>query len=246
MYPEEQLLPLSAVGQYVYCPRRFALLHVEQQWEDNLFTAEGTVLHEKVDSSVKESHGTVRIIRSIRLSSYELGVTGIADVVEFHRVAPGEVGVHLPKAAGKWRPFPVEYKRGASKNQEAYKAQLCLQALCLEEMLHVPVPAGALFLGEKQRRFAVEFTSVLRAQVTDACHAMQRLFASGETPAAVYSKRCGSCSLLDLCQPRFARHDSVARWLAHEVSDAIDGGEDEFGLANKSANDHANPPEEVT
>lgn len=234
------------MGQYIYCPRRFALLHIEQQWEDNLFTAEGTVLHEKADSGVKESHGAVRIIRSIRISSYELGVTGIADVVEFYRVAPGEVGVPLPKAAGKWRPFPVEYKRGASKNQEAYKAQLCLQALCLEEMLNVPVPAGALFLGEKRGRFAVRFTPVLRAQVIDACHAMQRIFTAGETPTAVYSKRCRSCSLLDLCQPRLARHGSVTRWLAHEVSSAFDGGGGEPGFANDSANDHANPPKEVT
>ena len=86
MYAEEQLLPLSAVGQYVHCPRRFALLHVEQQWEDNRFTAEGTLLHEKADSGLRESRGSVRIIRSLRLCSYELGVTGIADVVEFHRV----------------------------------------------------------------------------------------------------------------------------------------------------------------
>lgn len=218
MYAEEQLLPLSAVGQYIYCPRRFALLHVEQQWEDNRFTAEGTILHEKADSGVRESRGAVRIIRSLRLNSYELGVTGIADVVEFHRVTSEEAGVFLPKVAGKWRPFPVEYKRGAAKNQEGYKAQLCLQALCLEEMLKVPVATGALFLGEKQGRVEVDFTTSLRAQVINACHAMQRLFTSGDTPPPSFGKWCSSCSLVEECKPKqFVAHRSAKKWLEREL-----------------------------
>ncbi|MBQ7252898.1 MAG: CRISPR-associated protein Cas4 [Kiritimatiellae bacterium] len=218
MYSEEQFLPLSAVGQYVHCPRRFVFLHVEQQWEDNRFTAEGTVLHEKADSGVKESRGSVRIIRSIRLRSYELGVTGIADVVEFHRVASDEVGISLPKTEGKWRPYPVEYKRGAAQDLEGYKAQLCLQALCLEEMLDLQVPAGALFLGEKQGRLAIEFTTALRAQVVDACHAMQRLFASGETQLPSFGKWCKSCSLFEDCRPKlFASRRSAKKWLEREM-----------------------------
>lgn len=222
MYAEDQLLPLSAVGQYVHCPRRFALLHVEQLWADNRFTAEGTVLHEKADSGLRESRGSVRIIRSIRLRSYELGVTGIADVVEFHRAASDEVGIALPKTAGKWRPFPVEYKRGAAKNLEGYKAQLCLQALCLEEMLKIPIPVGALFLGEKQGRMEVELTPALRAQVVDACHAMQRLFASGETPAPSFGKWCASCSLVEKCQPKtFSSRRSARAWLDRAIGEAV-------------------------
>lgn len=219
MYAEEQMLPLSAVGQYVHCPRRFALLHVEQQWEDNRFTAEGAVLHEKADSGARESRGPVRIIRSIRLRSCELGVTGIADVVEFHRVASDEVGVTLPKTAGIWRPFPVEYKRGAAKNLEGYKAQLCLQALCLEEMLKLSVPVGALFLGEKQGRLEVEFTLALRTKVIDACHAMQRLFASGATPRPSFGKWCKNCSLVEECRPK-ACGRSARAWLERELQEA--------------------------
>lgn len=218
MYTEDQLLPLSAVGQYVHCPRRFALLHVEQRWEDNRFTAEGTVLHEKADSGARESRGPVRIIRSMRLRSYELGVTGIADVVEFHRVESEEVGVSLPKAAGKWRPFPVEYKRGAAKSLEGYKAQLCLQALCLEEMLKVPVHDGALFLGEKQGRIKVALTPALRSQVIDSCHAMQYLFSSGETPPPSFGKWCASCSLVEDCRPKLVvSHRSAKGWLEREM-----------------------------
>lgn len=221
MYTEEQLLPLSAVGQYVHCPRRFALLHVEQQWEDNRFTAEGTVLHEKADSGIKESRGSVRIVRSIRLRSYELGVTGVADVVEFHRVSMGEVGVLLPKVAGQWRPFPIEYKRGAAKNQEGYKAQLCLQALCLEEMFKMSVPVGALFLGEQQGRINVEFTTGLRAQVIEACHSMQRLFASGFTPPPSFGKWCASCSLVEVCRPKIVATCRSARAWLERVCESI-------------------------
>ncbi len=221
MYAEEQLLPLSAVGQYVYCPRRFALLHVEQQWEDNRFTAEGTVLHEKADSGFQESRGAVRIIRSIRLRSYELGVIGIADVVEFHRAVSEETGVPLPKVAGKWQPFPIEYKRGAARDQEGYKAQLCLQALCLEEMLKVPVSAGALFLGEKQGRVKVKFTPELRSQVIDSCHAMQKIFATGMTPTPHFGKWCSSCSLVEACRPKLlSSHRSARAWLEQALAEA--------------------------
>ena len=221
MYSDEQLLPLSAVGQYVHCPRRFALLHVEQQWTDNRFTAEGTLLHEKADSGVRESRGAVRIIRAIRLRSYELGVSGITDVVEFHRVADGEEGITLPKASGNWRPYPVEYKRGAAKNLDGYKAQLCLQALCLEEMLQTPVPMGALFLGEKQGRIEVKITAGLRSQVVDACHAMQRLFATGETPPPSFGKWCASCSLVEECRPKLvASHRSAKAWLERAMEEA--------------------------
>ena len=150
MYTEEQLLPLSAVGQYFHCPRRFALLHIEQQWLDNRFTAEGKVLHEKADSGINESRGPVRIVRSLRLRSFELGVSGIADIVEFRRVPDTALGAYLPNVAGKWMPFPVEYKRGAAKDLAGYTAQLCLQALCLEEMFKVRIAEGALFLGEKE------------------------------------------------------------------------------------------------
>lgn len=222
MYSEEQLLPLSAVGQYIHCPRRFALLHVEQQWEDNRFTVEGTLLHSKADSGIRESRGPVRIIRSIRLRSYELGVSGITDVVEFHRVAADEAGVPLPKTTGNWRPYPVEYKRGAAKSLDGYKAQLCLQALCLEELLKTSVPAGALFLGEKQGRIEVEITADLRAQVIHACHAMQRLFASGETPAPSFGKWCASCSLVEDCKPKLIIvHRSARKWLERELDGAL-------------------------
>lgn len=221
MYTEDQLLPLSAVSQYVHCPRRFALLQIEQLWEDNIFTAEGTVLHEKVDSGIKESRGDLRILRSLRLKSLRLGVTGITDVVELHKTPPEGGGVVVPRLKGTWLPFPVEYKRGASKNIESFAAQLCLQALCLEEMLQAKITHGALFLGTKQQRTAIEFTPALRTQVESACLAMHRLVAEGITPLAEYSKKCQSCSIIDLCQPRICNTKSAKRWLRNTLENTL-------------------------
>ncbi len=224
MYAEDQMLPLSAVSQFIHCPRRFALLNIEQVWEDNQFTAEGVVMHEKVDSGKKESRGRVRIIRSLRLRSLKLGVTGIADVVELHRCDSGERGAKIQHVSGMWIPFPVEYKRGASKHMDSYQAQLCLQALCLEEMLDVSVPQGALFLGVKQQRIEVVFDAGLRDRVSAACRGMHALFVSGTTPVAVYSKRCESCSVIDLCKPRTVGSGKGAQgWLDARISDILGG-----------------------
>ena len=220
MYSEDQLLPLSAVSQYVHCSRRCALIHLEQVWSENVATAEGNVLHEKAHSGANESRGDLKILRSLRLRSLRLGVTGITDVVEMHRCVPSEGGVSLPGTAGTWLPFPVEYKRGASKNLRCYEVQLCAQALCLEEMLAVHISGGALFLGEKQHRTPVAFDDALRAETEFVCLAVQKLFAEGITPPADYNKRCSSCSLLETCLPRSVGTGKSARkWLARQIDE---------------------------
>ena len=226
-YPEDQLLPLSAVSHYVHCPRRCALIHLEQAWSENVFTTEGRVLHEKAHSGKSESRGDLKILRSLRLRSLRLGITGIADVVELHRCAPSEGGVPVSGISGTWLPFPVEYKRGAARNIRCYEVQLCAQALCLEEMLDARIPEGALFLGEKQHRSAVAFTDALRAETEAVCLALQKLFAEGVTPPADYSKRCSSCSLFEDCLPKSAGTGKSARaWLAREL-DTLDRMESE-------------------
>lgn len=220
MYTEEQLLPLSSVSEYVHCPRRCGLKILEQVWGNNVFTAEGDVLHEKAHSGTNESRGDLKILRSLRLRSLRLGVTGIADVVELYRRAPSEGGVRVPGIDGTWQPFPVEYKRGASKDLRCYEVQLCAQALCLEEMLTVHIPEGALFLGEKQHRTPVAFDDALRAETESVCLAVQELFAAGVTPPADYNKRCSSCSLLEVCLPQSAGTGKSARtWLARQLDE---------------------------
>jgi CRISPR-associated exonuclease Cas4 len=200
MFDEADLLPLSGLMHLLFCERRWALIHLERLWEENVFTAEGRVLHEKVDEGGAGVREGVRIARGLPLRSLRLGLIGRADVVEFP--PPPEP------------PFPVEYKRGKPKPDESDEAQLCAQALCLEEMLSVAIPRGALFYGLPRRRTLVEFGPDLRALVERAAARMHDLVRSEETPPGQYEKKCRGCSLLDLCLPRAVRPDhSAAEWL---------------------------------
>ena len=160
MFAEADLLPVSALQHLLFCERRCALIHLEQLWAENVLTVEGKHLHEKAhDPDAAEKRGDVYIARSLALRSLRIGLAGQADVVEFER---DESGVVLPFKAGKWRPFPVEYKRGKPKRNHCDEVQLCAQALCLEEMLGANIPAGALFYGEPRRRVDVSFDPLLR------------------------------------------------------------------------------------
>lgn len=200
MYTEDQLLPLSALQHIIFCERQCALIHIEQVWQDNRLTAEGRLLHENVHEGPDESRGDLRIARGLRLRSLDLGVAGVADVVEFLRVPKAE-GVSLPGASGHWRPHPVEYKRGRPKPGDCDKVQLCAQALCLEEILHVAVPAGAIFYGQPRRRLAVELDTSLRDMTRLTAQRLHALMAAGATPPPAFEKKCRQCSLNSLCLP---------------------------------------------
>ncbi|MEB2308430.1 MAG: CRISPR-associated protein Cas4 [Candidatus Brocadiaceae bacterium] len=190
-YNEDDLIQLAALNQYLYCPRRCALIHIEQLWSENLFTAEGRIMHDKVDTANREVRGKVRIDYGVPLRSLRLGLIGKADVVEFHKTDDG-----------KWMPFPVEYKRGKSKMDNCDRVQLCAQAICLEEMLNVEIGEGALFYGQTRRREDVVFDKALRTETEDAAGRVHELIASGITPKAEYSKKCKLCSLLSICLPK--------------------------------------------
>lgn len=191
MYSEDDLIQLSALQHFMYCKRQCALIHIEQIWTENLFTAEGRIMHDKVDTANRESRGNVRIDYSVPMRSLRLGLIGKADVVEFHK-----------KDDGTWRPFPVEYKRGKPKMDDCDKVQLCAQAICLEEMLNVEIKKGALFYGRTHRREEVFFDEKLRLETEDAAKKVHELIESGITPKAEYSRKCKKCSLLDLCLPK--------------------------------------------
>lgn len=215
MFAEEDLLPLSAVQHLVFCERQSALIHLEQVWADSPATVEGSHLHRTTDAGQGESRGDVRITRGLALRSLHLGLAGRADVVEFHRVgADGATrGVELPGARGHFLPFPVEYKRGRPKRtHRADEAQLCAQAICLEEMLDTSVPHGALFYGRTRHRVPVEFDVGLRELTRQAASRLHDLFTARVTPAAVWEKKCRQCSLLNICQPR-AVGRSAARYV---------------------------------
>ena len=203
--PEDELVPISALQHMLYCDRQCALIHIEQQWAENLFTAEGHVLHERADKGGEEGRRGVRIARSVAIRSRRLGVSGIADVVEI-REHDGT-------------PYPVEYKRGRPKSHRADEVQLCAQAMCLEEMLTRPVQAGALFYGRNRRRQIVSFDHELRTLTEQVASDTRRLIAAGQTPVPVYEPRkCRACSLEEICQPCNPRGDgAVDRWLATAI-----------------------------
>jgi CRISPR-associated exonuclease Cas4 len=208
MYAEEDLLPLSALQHLLFCERQAALIHIERIWKDNPLTVEGSHLHERTDAGESESRGDVRIARGLPLRNLRLGLSGKADVVELHRVpgspSPSASGIPLADAPGLWRPFPVEYKRGKPKEHRADEVQLCAQALCLEEMLGVAVPSGALFYAQLRRRLEIPFDRELRRLTEETAAALHRLFASGKTPKAVREPKCVHCSLFDVCLPESA------------------------------------------
>lgn len=190
---------------YLFCPRQCALIHVEQVWEENRLTAEGRILHERVDGGGAEKRRDVKRVFSLPIRCLRLGLTGKADVVEFHR-----------QADGPWIPYPVEHKRGRRKEEDWDRVQLCAQALCLEEMLNVSVPEGALFYGKEQRREVVAIGDELRRETEEVAAAVHRMLADGRTPPPKYAPKCDSCSLVDVCLPQGVggRRNRVARYLA--------------------------------
>jgi len=233
VYTEDRLLPLSALQHLLFCERQCALIHIEGMWAENVLTVEGTILHERVASPERETRGPVRIARGLHLRSLRLGLAGIADVVEFHRVHPAEGGAGdrhpprrtacpLPGASGLWRPFPVEYKRGRPKHNNCDAVQLCAQAICLEEELAVNIEAGALFYGTTRRRVDVAFDARLRDETQAAARRLHELIASGLTPKANYGKWCKNCSLARECMPRAT---AGARSAKRYLETALEQGE---------------------
>lgn len=206
-YTEDNLIQLSSLQHYVFCPRQCALIHVEQIWSENRFTAEGRIMHDKVHEQGYESRGEVRIERSVPLRSLRLGLSGVADVVEFHR-----------QSDRSWKPFPVEYKRGKPKPDNCDRIQLCAQALCLEEMLCVEILSGALFYGRTRHRHDVTFDDKLREETEDTSKRVHELIDSGITPKPVYKSKCKSCSLFEICLPKtIGKTRSVQRYVLREL-----------------------------
>ncbi|HHT9136236.1 MAG TPA: CRISPR-associated protein Cas4 [Candidatus Wunengus sp. YC60] len=208
-YNEDELIQLSALQHFMFCERQCALIHIEQLWSENLFTAEGRIMHDKVDKANREVRGKVRIDYGVPLRSLRLGLIGKADVVEFHK-----------KDGGAWMPFPVEYKRGKPKMDDCDKVQLCAQAICLEEMLNVEINEGALFYGQTRRREDVIFDNKLRMETEDAARKVHELIESGITPKAEYSKKCKQCSLLNLCMPKVSR--KASNYLLKAMEEKLD------------------------
>jgi CRISPR-associated exonuclease Cas4 len=218
MFTEDDLLPISALQHVVYCDRQAALIHVERLWSENVHTVEGRHAHAQAHEAGGESRGSIRIVRALSLRSLAVGLTGVADVVEFHRQ---ESGVVLPGRSGHWSIFPVEYKKGKPKRHRADEVQLCAQAMCLEEMFGTVVSDGALFYGKTRRRKHVAFDEPLRSSTLSAAARFREIVDQRLTPAARWGPKCRQCSLIDDCRPR-AAEKSARRYLASMIGHAAE------------------------
>jgi CRISPR-associated exonuclease Cas4 len=200
MTDELEPLPLSGLNHLMYCERRCALIHIEGVFEENAFTLQGGQLHETADTPGYSTQSGVRVVRALPLYSRRLGLSGKADIVEFSR-GPGERQI----------PCPVDYKRGTRRRWDNDDVQLCAQALCLEEMLGVEAPRGAIFHAASKRRREVEFTAQLRETTVQAAGRLHELVRQGRIPPAILLPQCRGCSLRGICMPELTQRTSVLR-----------------------------------
>ena len=218
-YRPEELLPLSGIQHFLFCRRQWALIQIERQWQENRLTVEGKRLHKRADDPFfMEKRKGVITARSVPVASYHLGFSGICDIVEF---TESPEGVQLLGREGLYLPAPIEYKHGKEKHDHSDEAQLCSQAICLEEMLLVSIPLGYIYYGKTRHRVAVEFTAELRDLVSKVAAEMHAYFKRGYTPRVKPSKACRSCSLADICLPVLQKKILPAsRYIQQEIEGA--------------------------
>lgn len=215
-YSSDTWLPLSGIQHFVFCRRQWGLIHVERQWQENVLTAEGRIMHHRADDPFfTEKRKDVILARSVPVSSPKLGLSGVCDVVEF---AAATEGISLLGREGFWMPTPVEYKRGKAKQDHCDEVQLCAQAMCLEEMLVVLISQGYLYYREIRRRIAIPLTADLRDLVRKTAKEMHAYFEKGYTPRVKPSKTCVSCSLAEVCLPQLQGSTmSVAGYIRQQL-----------------------------
>mgnify|MGYP000847428322 CR=1 FL=1 len=218
MYSDDEMLMLSGIQHYRFCPRQWALIHIDRQWDDNRLTVEGQILHKHVDDPFyRQKCGDFISLRTVCIASHELGLYGYTDVVELHPADDIHNSISHPRYPGRWMPYPIEYKHGKPKKDETDKVQLAAQAICLEEIYQIHISYGAIFYAEVKHRVEVEFTETLR-EVTKSCAIeMHKIFQSGVLPKAVPGLYCKKCSLYDLCMPELANRSKVSVYLKQNL-----------------------------
>lgn len=218
MYNDDQMLMLSGIQHFVFCPRQWALIHIEQVWADNRFTAEGQLLHRNADNPFyRQKNGGLISLRSVSISSNALGLYGFTDVVELHPSETPDNSIKHPSYPGYWKPYPVEYKRGHAKPDERDEVQLAAQVICLEEKHGISIDCGYLFYGETRRREEVAVNGQLRQLTQQYADEMHRIYNKGIVPKAVKSRKCANCSLFDVCLPSAKRNTLVTNYLKRNL-----------------------------
>ena len=217
-YSEDDMLMLSGIQHYVFCPRQWALIHLDQQWSENRLTVEGQIMHRRVDDPFyRQKCGPYICLRSVQIASKELGLYGLTDVVELHPAQGEDNTIGHPDYPGRWTPFPIEYKHGKPKPDNRDKVQLMAQAICLEEQYGITINAGALFYGETNHRETIVFDDVLREQTVEAARQMHKIFSMGLLPRAEKKTHCANCSLTDICLPQTTRCKSAKDYLKNNL-----------------------------
>jgi len=207
MYSEDELIPISTLQHMVFCPRQAGLILLERIWDENVLTVEGHDLHEHAHTDEADIRNDIYTVRGLRIRSLRLGLVGMTDVVEFHRIktqGKTKTATELPGHAGLWQPFIIEYKRGAPKIDRSDEVQICAQAICLEEMLNVSIKESSFFYGKLRHRHVVSLSKELRQETEGIAEKLHLMLSSGNTPAPVYNRKCRNCSLIDQCLPKAA------------------------------------------
>ena len=216
-YKEEDFLQLSGLQHFTFCRRQWALIHIEQQWVENVLTVKGNLFHEKVhDGYSSEKRNNVIISRGMPIHSRTLGLSGECDVVEFVRA---DTGIILPGRKGKYILYPIEYKRGRAKITDEDRMQLTAQTICLEEMFLTEIPNAYLFYGETRRRELVQISDELRNECRKLIQEMHQLYARGYTPKVKRTKRCDACSLKSICLPKMEKSRNVTLYVAEHLKE---------------------------
>lgn len=218
-YSEEDYLLLSGIQHFAFCRRQWALIHIEQQWQENLRTVEGNILHEKVHGGkLSEKRNDRLIICGLPVISHQLGITGVCDIVE---CISDDSGVTLFGRRGRYQPIPVEYKRGEPKTNHCDVLQLCAQAICLEEMLSCHISKGCMYYGETRHRLEVQLDVELRSEVVVITQEMHEMFRRRHIPKVKTGSFCRACSLRELCLPILCKEPSVSSYIAERLMDTV-------------------------
>ena len=218
MYTEDEMLMLSGIQHYMFCPRQWALIHIEQQWAENRLTTEGQLLHKNVDNPFyRQKNGDTITLRSLHIASKRLGLYGITDAVELIPSDSPEDSITHNRYPGYWKPYPVEYKRGHSKPDERDEVQLAAQAMCLEEMYGINIPYGALYYDEVKHRETIAISDGLRRTTQQCAKQMHDIFKSGIMPKPVKASHCRNCSLKDICMPEMSDCTQVKTYLNNNL-----------------------------
>lgn len=218
-YKEDDYLMISGIQHFQFCRRQWALIHIEQQWEENVHTIVGELMHKKVhDPYLSEKRKDVIVVRALPVSSREMGISGECDVVEFHKA---EEGVTLHGHRGFYHIYPIEYKKGKPKSSEEDIVQLTAQVMCLEEMFSTIIEEGAIFYGETRKRERISITDELRDKVREMFQEMHQYFKRQYTPKVKWNKKCNGCSLKEICVPKLGKTVSAKEYVRQVLEEEV-------------------------